>query len=161
MRRIFPLLFPAQAQAAAAAAAATAEMGKEGEGLKTIPRPFSTIEWSHEAEPDALASPTGVRFKGAQRPKWRPPASESAGSTDTDKESQKKKLKDFQDSIFTGEKTKTSEKTVALAIHEGLKREKDQLSMQLKALAEKYEGSKKRIAGLEQDLFTSQQLVAK
>ena len=135
-------------------------MGKD-EGLKTIPRPFSTIEWSHEAEPDELASPTGVRFKGAQRPKWRPPAAEG-GSTDADKETQKKKLKDFQDSIFSsGEKTKTSEKTVTLAIHEGMKREKDQLSMQLKALAEKYEGSKKRIAGLEQDLFTSQQLVAK
>ena len=136
-------------------------MGKDGEGaqLKTIPRPFSTIEWSHENESNPVLSPTGVRFKGAQRPKWRPPAVEGSGES---KDSTKQKLKEFQDTIFSsGQQTKQTEKTVPLVIHENLKREKDQLSMQLKALAEKYEGSKKRIAGLEQDLFTSQSLTNK
>jgi len=78
------------------------------------------------------------------------------------KDSTKQKLKEFQDTIFSsGQQTKQTEKTVPLVIHENLKREKDQLSMQLKALAEKYEGSKKRIGGLEQDLYTSQELTHK
>jgi len=66
------------------------------------------------------------------------------------------------DSVFSStKKTKQVEKTVPLAIHESLKREKDQIAMQLKALAEKYEGAKKRVATLEEDLFTSQDICKK
>jgi len=140
-------------------------MGGEGEGegeggLKTIPRPFSSLEWSHEAE-EQSKSPTGIRFKGAQRPKWRPPAVDG-GSAEKGSTAKAGGGVNLADNVFSStKKTKQVEKTVPLAMHEGLKREKDQLAMQLKALAEKYEGAKKRVATLEEDLFTSQDICKK
>jgi len=126
----------------------------EGEELKSIPRPFSSLEWSHEAE-EPSKSPTGVRFKGAQRPKWRPPAADGSAPKDIlDKE--KGGMNDTSSVFSSTKKTKQTEKTVPLAMHEALKREKDQFSMQLKALSEKYEGAKKRTATLEEELFASQ-----
>merc|ERR1711990_40290 len=137
--------------------------GEEGEagGLKTIPRPFSSLEWSHEAE-DQSKSPTGVRFKGAQRPKWRPPAADGVSESNEGSSGKNRSMASMADSVFSStKKTKQVEKTVPLAIHESLKREKDQLAMQLKALAEKYEGAKKRVATLEEDLFSSQDICKK
>lgn len=68
----------------------------------------------------------------------------------------------LESNVFSStKKTKQTEKTVPLALHETLKREKDQLAMQLKALAEKYEGAKKRVATLEEDLFASQDICKK
>ena len=77
----------------------------EGEGeLKAIPRPFSSLEWSHEAE-EPSKSPTGVRFKGAQRPKWRPPAAD--GSPAKDKlEKEKNALNDTSSVFSSTKKTK-------------------------------------------------------
>ena len=138
-------------------------MGGEGEGesLKTIPRPFSSLEWSHEAE-EQSKSPTGVRFKGAQRPKWRPPAATEDSTAKEGAAEKNRSLTAIADSVFSStKKTKQVEKTVPLAIHDSLKREKDQLAMQLKALAEKYEGAKKRVATLEEELFTSQDICKK
>lgn len=140
-------------------------MGGDGEGegeLKSIPRPFSSLEWSHEAE-EQTKSPTGVRFKGAQRPKWRPPAADGSPGGGKDGAADKQReMKSLTDNVFSStKKTKQTEKTVPLAMHDALKREKDQLAMQLKALAEKYEGAKKRVATLEEDLFASTDICKK
>jgi len=133
--------------------------GEEDGELKSIPRPFSSLEWSNEAA-EISQSPTGVRFKGAQRPKWRPPAVDAPSGGDKGKA--EKSLSEIAAGVFSSKKTtKQTEKTVPLAMHESLKREKDQLSMQLKALAEKYEGAKKRCANLEEDLFASQDICKK
>jgi len=138
-------------------------MGGEEEGgeLKSIPRPFSSLEWSHEAE-DTSKSPTGVRFNGAQRPKWRPPAADGGTTSKGGGDEKNRSMGSLETSVFSStKKTKQTEKTVPLAMHESLKREKDQLAMQLKALAEKYEGAKKRVATLEEDLFASQDICKK
>jgi len=126
----------------------------EGEGeLKSIPRPFSSLEWSHTEE-EPSKSPTGIRFKGAQRPKWRPPAAD--GSPVKEKQDKLKSSSTEMEGVFSStKKTKQTEKTVPLAAHEALKREKDQFSMQLKALSEKYEGTKKRVQILEEELFAA------